>query len=78
MPTRQGWAMLLAAVLAVVIGRLFGLIELFVVGVSLAAVFVLALITVNRPLPQIHVRRVARPSLVSVGEPARVDLQLAN
>lgn len=78
MPTRQGWAMLMAAVLAVVIGRLFGLIELFVVGVSLAVVFLLALLTVNRPLPQIHVRRVARPSLVSVGEPARVDLQLAN
>ena len=78
MPTRHGWAMLLAAALAIVIGRLFGLIELFVVGVSLALVFLFALVSVNRPLPQVQVRRVARPSLVSVGEPARVDLQLAN
>jgi uncharacterized protein (DUF58 family) len=44
----------------------------------LALVFVFALVSVNRPLPQVQVRRVARPSLVSVGEPARVDLQLAN
>jgi len=78
MPTRHGWAMVFAAALAIVIGRLFGLIELFVVGVSLATVFLFALISVNRPLPQIRVRRVARPALVSVGEPARVDLQLTN
>ena len=78
MPTRHGWAMVVAAAAAIAAGRLFGLMELFVVGVALVAVFVLAVFTVNRPLPRIDVRRIARPTTVSVGEPARVDLQVAN
>lgn len=78
MPTRHGWAMLVAAVGSIAVGRVFGLMELFVVGVALAAVLGLALMVVNRPLPRLDVRRVARPATVSVGEPARVDLQVAN
>ena len=78
MPTRYGWAMLAAAVASVAIGRVFGLIELFVVGVALAATLLCALFVVNRTLPAVKVRRVARPATVSVGDPARVDLQVAN
>jgi uncharacterized protein (DUF58 family) len=78
MPTRHGWAMVVAAAASIVIGRLFGLLELFVVGVALFVTFGLALLVVNRPLPRIDVRRIARPTTVSVGEPARVDLQVAN
>ncbi|MEI8241043.1 MAG: DUF58 domain-containing protein [Actinomycetota bacterium] len=76
--TRHGWATLLAAVAAFSTGRLFGLIELYVFGATLVVVLLGALIIVHGPLPAIQVRRVARPSTVSVGEPARVDLQLAN
>ncbi len=78
MPTRHGWAMLVAAAGSIAVGRLFGLMELFVVGVALITTVVVALIVVNRPLPHMQVRRVARPALVSVGEPARVDLQVVN
>ena len=78
MPTRHGWAMVVAGAVSVVMGRVFGLIELFVVGVALLATFGLAVSIVNRPLPRIDVRRIARPTTVSVGEPARVDLQVAN
>jgi uncharacterized protein (DUF58 family) len=78
MPTRHGWAMVVAAAASIVIGRLFGLLELFVVGVALFVAFGLAVLVVNRPLPRIDVRRIARPTTVSVGEPARVDLQVAN
>lgn len=78
MPTRHGWAMLAAAAAALAVGRVFGLLELFVFGVALATTVVLALIIVNRPLPRLEVTRVARPATVSVGEPARVDLQVAN
>lgn len=78
MPTRHGWAMLVAAVASLVVGRLFGLLELFVVGVALFVTFAIAVLVVNRPLPRIDVRRIARPTTVSVGEPARVDLQVAN
>lgn len=78
MPTRHGWAMLVAAAGSIAVGRLFGLMELFVVGVALITAVVVALVIVNRPLPHVQVRRVARPALVSVGEPARVDLQVVN
>ncbi len=78
MLTRHGWATLATAIATFVVGRLFGLLELYVVGSALAVVLILAVVTVNRPLPELRVRRIARPSLVSVGEPARVDIQVAN
>lgn len=78
MPTRQGWAMLAAAAASVATGRVFGLLELFVIGVAMAAALAIALLLVNRPLPRMEVRRVLRPPTVSVGEPARVDLQVTN
>lgn len=78
MPTRHGWAMLVAAVAAIATGRIFGLLELFVFGVALVVTLAVALVVVNRPLPRVEVRRVARPATVCVGEPARVDLQVAN
>lgn len=78
MPTRQGWAALLSGGGTIVVGRLFGLIELYVVGSALIAAFVVALAMVNRPLPRLSVRRIARPATVAVGEVARVDIRIAN
>jgi uncharacterized protein (DUF58 family) len=78
MLTRHGWATMFAAVAAFVTGRLFGLIELYVFGVALVTVLAGAAAIVRRPLPALQVRRLARPGTVSVGEPARVDIQLAN
>ena len=78
MPTRHGWTTLVAGVGCFVVGRLFGLLELYVVGTALLAVLVVSLVVVNRSLPRMQVRRIARPSMVSVGEPARVDIQVVN
>ncbi len=78
MPTRQGWSTLSAGIASIVLGRMFGLIELYIIGSALLAGFTIALLIVNRPLPRLAVRRVARPATVGVGEPARVDIQVAN
>jgi len=78
MPTRQGWSALLGGATSIVLGRLFGLIELYVVGTALLAAFVIALAIVNRPLPRLAVHRIARPATVGVGEAARVDIQVSN
>jgi uncharacterized protein (DUF58 family) len=78
MITRHGWTALVAAVACFAIGRLFGLIELFVVGVGIVIALLVAVISVQRRLPPLDVRRIVSPSMVSVGEPARVDIQLAN
>jgi len=78
MITRHGWTAIVAAVAAFAIGRIFGLIELYVVGVGIVIAVLVALISVQRRLPPLNVRRIVSPSMVSVGEPARVDIQLAN
>ena len=36
MPTRQGWTVAVGAVAALVIGRVFGILELYVIGAGLA------------------------------------------
>jgi len=78
MPTRHGWAALLAAACAFAVGRVFGLIELYVLGTGLLAAVLIALAIVQRPLPPIGVERITRPSMTLVGEPARVDLEITN
>ncbi len=78
MPTRHGWTALVAAMATFVVARLFGLIELYVLATALVVVVAVSAVVVNRRLPDLQVRRVARPSLVSVGEPARVDIQVVN
>jgi uncharacterized protein (DUF58 family) len=78
MPTRHGWTALVAAVATFVVARLFGLIELYVLATALTIVVLVSMVVVNRRLPELQVRRVARPSMVSVGEPARVDIQVIN
>ena len=78
MITRHGWTAIVAAVACFAIGRVFGLIELFVVGVGVVVALLVAVISVQRRLPPLNVRRMVSPSMVSVGEPARVDIQLTN
>jgi uncharacterized protein (DUF58 family) len=76
--TRHGWTAVVAAVACFAIGRVFGLIELYVLGVGIAIAVLVSLFVVQRRLPPLNVRRIVAPSMVSVGEPARVDLQVAN
>ena len=63
MPTRHGWAMVVAAAAALVTGRVFGLMELFVVGVALVTAFALAVFVVVAtigPATPVVVHAVAR------------------
>ena len=78
MITRHGWTAIVSAVACFAIGRVFGLIELYVVGVGIIIAVLVALIAVQRRLPPLNVKRIVSPAMVSVGEPARVDIQLAN
>jgi uncharacterized protein (DUF58 family) len=78
MLTRHGWTAIVAAGASFVIGRVFGLIELYVVGVGIIIALLVAVISVQRRLPPLNVKRIVSPAMVSVGEPARVDIQLAN
>ncbi len=78
MITRHGWTAIVAAAACFAIGRVFGLIELYVVGVGIVIALLVAVISVQHRLPPLNVRRIVSPSMVAVGEAARVDIQVAN
>jgi uncharacterized protein (DUF58 family) len=78
MITRHGWTAVAAAVACFAIGRVFGLIELYVLGVGIVISLLVSVISVQQRLPPLNVKRIVSPAMVSVGEPARVDIQLAN
>lgn len=78
MPTRQGWSVAVGAVSALAIGRVFGIVELFVIGAGLGAAVVLAVATVRLRRPQLSIARWVHPTVLTVGDTGRVDLLIEN
>jgi uncharacterized protein (DUF58 family) len=78
MPTRQGWTVAAGAVAALVIGRVFGIVELFVVAAGLGFAVVLAVLTVRLRRPRLAIGRWIHPSVLTVGDTGRVDLLIEN
>jgi uncharacterized protein (DUF58 family) len=77
-PTRQGWTIAVAAVATIVIGRVFGIVELFVIGAGLAVTLGLAVAVVRLHRPHLAITRWAHPSVLTVGDIGRVDLLIEN
>ncbi|MFZ9629346.1 MAG: DUF58 domain-containing protein [Ilumatobacteraceae bacterium] len=78
MLTRHGWAALAAAAAAFAAGRVFALVDLFVLGAAIAAVLVVAIVGAVVPVPRLTTTREADPLLVEVDEPLRIELTVAN
>jgi uncharacterized protein (DUF58 family) len=78
MPTRQGWTVAVGAAAALVIGRVFGILELFVIGTGLALAVIAAVLTVRFRRPQLAIARWVHPSVLTVGDTGRVDLLIEN
>ncbi|MEO6652844.1 MAG: DUF58 domain-containing protein [Ilumatobacteraceae bacterium] len=78
MPTRQGWTIAVGAVAALVIGRVFGIVELFVIGAGLAIAVGVAVAVVRLHKPALAITRWVHPSVLTVGETGRVDLLVQN
>lgn len=78
MPTRQGWTIAAAAVVAVAIGRVFAIVELFVIGAALGLAVVTAVAVVQVHRPDLSITRWAHPSVLTVGDTGRVDLLVEN
>jgi uncharacterized protein (DUF58 family) len=78
MPTRQGWTIAVAALSALAIGRVFGIIELFIIGTGLGLVVVAAVVVVRFHRPDLLVARWVHPSVLTVGDTGRVDIQIEN
>jgi len=78
MPTRQGWTVAVLAIAALVIGRVFGIVELFVIGAGLAVSVLVAVVTIRIHRPHLAITRWAHPSVLTVGDTGRVDLLIEN
>jgi uncharacterized protein (DUF58 family) len=78
MPTLQGWTVLTGAVLGLLVGRVFGIEELFVIAAGLAAAVGFGVASVRWRRPRLAIRRWVHPAVLTVGDTGRVDLLIRN
>jgi uncharacterized protein (DUF58 family) len=74
--TRQGVAVIAAGVIAVVIGRVFAIIELYVIGAAFFAAVIVAVVYVWARRPRVRADRWIHPSLLVAGDTGQVDLRM--
>ena len=78
MLTTTGWSVAIGSLALVVIGRLLGIFELFLVGAGGAALVVAAVIRIATLRLRVDVTRELVPPRVHAGSPSRVELQVRN
>lgn len=78
MLTRRGWTVAGLAIAFLVGGRMLGLVELIVAGVSAAVLLAATLLLVGFTRLRVEVRRAVHPPRVHAGAPSRVDLLVRN
>jgi len=76
--TRQGVAVVGAALVAITTGRVFGIIELYVIGTGFLAAAAVAVAYVWMRRPRIEARRWIHPTILVVGDTGHVDIRLAH
>ncbi|MEM7339122.1 MAG: DUF58 domain-containing protein [Actinomycetota bacterium] len=77
-PTRAGLALIAATIGCVVAGRVFGLLELFILAAMGGAAILLAILYTATVRLDLNVGRTATPARLRAGTPARIDLALQN
>jgi len=75
--TRQGVIVAACAVLTGVMGRLFGVIELFFLSAAMLVATVVGYASVLLRRPRVVVRRWVRPEVLTAGDTGRVDIVLS-
>src|SRR5687767_14829090 len=78
MLTRQGWLVGIGTVALVFGGRLFGLSELFALGLICAVLLVGCAVLVGSSRLELEVGRAVHPARINVGTPTRVELTIRN
>jgi len=78
MLTRAGWSTGAGAVGLAVFGRIFGILELYLLAAAAGGLVVLSLFAVYTLRPRLGVERTLHPPRVHAGGASRVDLQLTN
>jgi uncharacterized protein (DUF58 family) len=65
---------MVAGVIAIVIGRVFGILELYLIGAALLIAALVGLVLVMWRRPQVEVERWIRPSVLTAGDVGRVEV----
>ncbi len=78
MLTRHGWGAALLAISTGVIGRLFGVLELFVLGAGIMTLVIACVLWVNGRAIELAVHRHVVPETMQVGDVGRVELRITN
>ena len=78
MLTRRGWAIGVVAGLLLVAGRVFGALEAYIAGASLAALLIISVLWLVVTRLDVSVDRVLHPPRVHAGASTRVDLSVTN
>jgi len=76
--SRSGWAVAVAGVVLVVLGRVLGLTDLYIFGAVLECLVLACLGWVLVTRPKLSVDRHVRPDRVTVGSNSRVELTITN
>ena len=74
--TRQGVVVVGAGLVAIAIGRVFGIIELFVIGAGFVATAVVAVLYVASRRPRVGADRWIHPTVLVAGDTGHVDIRL--
>jgi uncharacterized protein (DUF58 family) len=74
--TRHGIVLLVGGVAALVVARVFAVLELFVIGAACFAAAAIAVVYVRVRLPRVEAARWVHPSVLVAGDTGRVDLHL--
>jgi uncharacterized protein (DUF58 family) len=78
MLTVQGWIVAVLAIALVAAGRLFGILELYLLGAGAAALVIGAIAAVWRTRLRLDIARTIHPPRVHAGSPSRVELEVTN
>jgi len=78
MISRYGFALVFCGIASAVLGRVFGVIELYVIAAGLVALTVLSVLIVLLSHARLRVERTVNPSRVFVDESAKVELRVHN
>jgi uncharacterized protein (DUF58 family) len=73
-PSRQGVMVMVSGVCAIVVGRMFGVLELYVIGAAMLIAPLLGLAVVAWRRPCVEVERWIRPSVLTAGDTGRVEV----
>jgi uncharacterized protein (DUF58 family) len=78
MLTTTGWSVAIGSMALIVVGRLLGIFELFLIGAGGAALVIAAVLRVATLRLRVEVTRELHPARVHAGTPSRVELRVRN